>query len=116
MTKNTWIENHKTLIVGVVDGLSYFAWLFGLLLSRVLGSAAAIMAFKFFSATPETTVYQLSQFAHADNFWLGSFALAMAYSALYTTIHGTIGGHRSSFLPQGQIAQALKPTAQNSGK
>lgn len=46
-------------------------------------SAALVLAFLFYNASPETTVFQLSQTLRHDLFWIWSVCLAVLYWALF---------------------------------
>lgn len=76
--------------------MSTVIWLISLFGVRTLAGAGAILAYFFFTASPDTTVYQLSQLAHSGAFWKGALCIAIIYSAVLVAIHGSIGGGRAA--------------------
>lgn len=95
MKMATWMENHRAGIATVLDAISTVIWLISLFGVRILAGAGAILAYFFFTASPDTTVYQLSQMTHLGVFWQGALCIAIIYSVFLAAIQGSISGGRS---------------------
>jgi succinate dehydrogenase hydrophobic anchor subunit len=59
----------------------------------MLGAAGMMFAYLFYTATPDTTVYQLAQFGHQDHFWTVAFMIAVLYSMAFHVAHGPSQRH-----------------------
>jgi len=62
---------------------------------RTFISAFLVVAYLFYSATSDTTLYQLSQYTHTESFWMISFGLAFMYSMVYFSMTGLYIGKKS---------------------
>lgn len=94
--KSAWMENRRNKIAAALDAISTVIWLASLLSVRTLAGAGAMLAYFFFTASPDTTVYQLSQLAHLGVFWQGALCIAVVYSGFLVAIRGSFNGHSIS--------------------
>ena len=77
---HSWAEAYRDQIGNALANGAMIVRLFVMMFTRTLGAAGAIFAYLFYTATPETTVYQLTQFVHQDGFWIAAFMFATFYS------------------------------------
>ena len=83
-----WVETHRNQIT---NGLTMIGWLLSILITltkRMLSGAVLILLYFFFTASPDTTVYQLAQIPHQPNFWPAAVSLAVVYSFVRLLANG----------------------------
>lgn len=76
----TWCEVHRDQIGTVLRAAGTGIQLVMVMLVRTIAAAGAMVAYLFYTATPDTTLYMLAQFAHRDQFWFIAILLAFMYS------------------------------------
>lgn len=103
MKFRTWIEKHRDSIARAMHMISTAIWFAGNLVVRTFTMAGAILLYLFFTASPETTVYQLAQSAHKGIFWQAAFGLGMVYWIIPIMIYGS--ANRSSGSASCGVAQ-----------
>jgi hypothetical protein len=90
----TWFETRRDSIEQIVSGIQAIISLVVSFIIRILIGATIIMAYFFINATPETTVFSLSQNVYSESFWVTSIWVAVIYSVVHYSLRGTFGGGR----------------------
>lgn len=72
------------------NSLSFVGELINLFVFRTAAGAGVVLLCMFITATPETSVFQLSQFVRSAYFWQAAMLLAVAYSGLCLIVFGRL--------------------------
>lgn len=83
-----WAENHRDQIGAVLNAVAVVAQIVATMTVRTFWGAAALLAYVFYNASPEDTLYGLAQFTHQDRFWMMAFSIAVVYSVVFGVVHG----------------------------
>jgi hypothetical protein len=84
----TWLHKYRNEIAVALDAITNALSFVGLFATRVLGGSGVMLAYSVFNASPDITVYQLSQVTHLWIFWKGALLLAIIYSGMQMALNG----------------------------